>query len=234
MEFLDTFVELHWAAKLPLIALISYLLGSINTSILVSKLTLKKDIRDYGSGNAGFTNAVRSMGWKKGLVVMLGDILKCAVAVIIGQLLYIGNMNFDAGAGGRLIAGTFVFLGHIYPLYFRFRGGKGVLTFGITMLMFDWRIFLIAFSLFLIILTTTKFMSLASICAAISVLPLVLIFLQTPLSDTPMPIGYLFVALFMVLVIIFKHRSNIKRLLNGTESKFSLKSKKLMENSAEK
>lgn len=229
MELLNSFVELHVAIKLPVIALIAYLLGSINTSILVSKITLKKDIRNYGSGNAGFTNAVRSMGWKKGLIVMFGDIGKCALAVVIGQLLYIGSMNFDAGAGGRLIAGTFVFLGHIYPLYFGFKGGKGVLTFGITILMFDWRIFLIAFSLFLLILLTTKFMSLASICAAISVLPLVVVFLQTPLSGTPMPFGYFFVALFMVLVIIFKHRTNIKRLLTKTESKFSFKSNKLME-----
>lgn len=229
MELLNSFVELHVAIKLPVIALIAYLLGSINTSILVSKIALKKDIRNYGSGNAGFTNAVRSMGWKKGLIVMFGDIGKCALAVVIGQLLYIGSMNFDAGAGGRLIAGTFVFLGHIYPLYFGFRGGKGVLTFGITILMFDWRIFLIAFSLFLIILFTTKLMSLASICAAISVLPLVVVFLQTPLSGTPMPFGYFFVALFMVLVIIFKHRTNIKRLITKTESKFSFKSNKLME-----
>ncbi len=229
MELLNRFVELHVAIKLPVIALIAYLLGSINTSILVSKIALKKDIRNYGSGNAGFTNAVRSMGWKKGLIVMFGDIGKCALAVVIGQLLYIGSMNFDAGAGGRLIAGTFVFLGHIYPLYFGFKGGKGVLTFGITILMFDWRIFLIAFSLFLIILFTTKLMSLASICAAISVLPLVVVFLQTPLSGTPMPFGYFFVALFMVLVIIFKHRTNIKRLITKTESKFSFKSNKLME-----
>ena len=229
MELLNSFVELHVAIKLPVIALIAYLLGSINTSILVSKIALKKDIRNYGSGNAGFTNAVRSMGWKKGLIVMFGDIGKCALAVVIGQLLYIGSMNFDAGAGGRLIAGTFVFLGHIYPLYFGFKGGKGVLTFGITILMFDRRIFLIAFSLFLIILFTTKLMSLASICAAISVLPLVVVFLQTPLSGTPMPFGYFFVALFMVLVIIFKHRTNIKRLITKTESKFSFKSNKLME-----
>ncbi len=229
MELLNRFVELHVAIKLPVIALVAYLLGSINTSILVSKIALKKDIRNYGSGNAGFTNAVRSMGWKKGLIVMFGDIGKCALAVVIGQLLYIGSMNFDAGAGGRLIAGTFVFLGHIYPLYFGFKGGKGVLTFGITILMFDWRIFLIAFSLFLIILFTTKLMSLASICAAISVLPLVVVFLQTPLSGTPMPFGYFFVALFMVLVIIFKHRTNIKRLITKTESKFSFKSNKLME-----
>ena len=139
------FVNLNAWFQLPLIAVISYLLGSINTSIIVSKVALKKDIRDYGSGNAGFTNAVRSMGWKRGLIVLFGDVGKCAAAILLGQLIYSGNMSFDGGAGGRLLAGAFVFLGHIYPLYFGFRGGKGVLTLGTTMAMYDWRIFLIAF-----------------------------------------------------------------------------------------
>ena len=81
------FVNLNAWFQLPLIAVISYLLGSINTSIIVSKVALKKDIRDYGSGNAGFTNAVRSMGWKRGLIVLFGDVGKCAAAILLGQLI---------------------------------------------------------------------------------------------------------------------------------------------------
>ena len=195
------FVNLNAWFQLPLIAVISYLLGSINTSIIVSKVALKKDIRDYGSGNAGFTNAVRSMGWKRGLIVLFGDVGKCAAAILLGQLIYSGNMSFDGGAGGRLLAGAFVFLGHIYPLYFGFRGGKGVLTLGTTMAMYDWRIFLIAFGVFLIISICTRYVSL----------------------------GSTFVAAFMSGLVIFKHRSNIKRLIHGTESKFSFKGKALME-----
>jgi glycerol-3-phosphate acyltransferase PlsY len=215
--------------QLPLIAAISYLLGSINTSIIVSKFALKKDIRDYGSGNAGFTNAVRSMGWKRGLIVLFGDVGKCALAILIGQLIYSGNMSFINGAEGRLIAGAFVFLGHIYPLFFRFRGGKGVLTFGTTIAMFDWRIFLIAFAVFLIVSFTTKYVSLASICGSLVVPVMVLLFSKTSISDIDMSLGYTAVAAFMSFIVIFKHRTNIARLIKGEESKFSFRGRALMD-----
>ena len=223
------FVNLNAWFQLPLIAVISYLLGSINTSIIVSKVALKKDIRDYGSGNAGFTNAVRSMGWKRGLIVLFGDVGKCAAAILLGQLIYSGNMSFDGGAGGRLLAGAFVFLGHIYPLYFGFRGGKGVLTLGTTMAMYDWRIFLIAFGVFLIISICTRYVSLGSICGSLTLPVMVYLFSQTSMTDLHMSLGYTFVAAFMSGLVIFKHRSNIKRLIHGTESKFSFKGKALME-----
>ena len=223
------FVELNSWFQLPLIAVISYLLGSINTSIIVSKVALKKDIRDYGSGNAGFTNAVRSMGWKRGLIVLFGDVGKCAAAILLGQLIYSGNMSFDGGAGGRLIAGAFVFLGHIYPVYFKFRGGKGVLTLGTTMAMYDWRIFLIAFGVFLVISITTKYISLGSICGALTLPVMVYLFSQTGMADVHMSLGYTFVAAFMSFLVVFKHRSNIVRLIKGTESKFTFKGKALME-----
>lgn len=188
------FVNLNAWFQLPLIAVISYLLGSINTSIIVSKVALKKDIRDYGSGNAGFTNAVRSMGWKRGLIVLFGDVGKCAAAILLGQLIYSGNMSFDGGAGGRLLAGAFVFLGHIYPLYFGFRGGKGVLTLGTTMAMYDWRIFLIAFGVFLIISICTRYVSLGSICGSLTLPVMVYLFSQTSMTDLHMSLGYTFVA----------------------------------------
>ncbi|HHX73170.1 MAG TPA: glycerol-3-phosphate 1-O-acyltransferase PlsY [Clostridiales bacterium] len=222
-------VDLQAIFKLPLIALIAYLLGSFNTSIVVSKVALKKDIRDYGSGNAGFTNAVRSMGVKRGMLVMLGDITKCALAVLIGQLIYSGNMSFDAGAAGRLLAGAFVFLGHIYPVYFGFRGGKGVLTYAITMVFFDWRIFIIGMSVFFLIALTTKFISLGSILASMSLPLMVFLFSRTNLTDQDMALGYTLVAAFMSGLLVFKHRENIVRLVNGTESKFSFKGKALME-----
>ena len=215
--------------KLPLIAVISYLLGSINTSIIVSKVGLKKDIRDYGSGNAGFTNAVRSMGWKRGLIVLFGDVAKCAAATLLGQLIYCGSMSFDAGASGRLLAGAFAFLGHIYPVYFGFRGGKGVLTMGVTMAMYDWRIFLIAFGIFLLIVIFTRFVSLGSICGAVTLPVMVYLFSQTSLTSQEMSLGYTGVAACMAAIVVFKHRSNIVRLVHGKESKFSFKGKALME-----
>lgn len=225
------FNNLEVLYQLPLIAVISYLLGSINTSIIVSRLAMNKDIRDYGSGNAGFTNAVRSMGLKRGLIVLFGDVGKCALAILIGQLIYSGNMSFINGAEGRLIAGAFVFLGHIYPLYFKFRGGKGVLTFGTTIAMFDWRIFLVAFAVFLIISLTTKYVSLASICGSLTVPVMVLLLSKTGLSDIDMALGYTAVAAFMSFIIVFKHRANIARLIKHTERKFSFKGKALMDSS---
>jgi len=237
MEYITSackwFYNLDTLFQLPIIALISYLLGSCNTSIIVSKCALKKDIRDYGSGNAGLTNAIRSMGWKRGLIVLLGDVGKCAIAIIIGQLIYSGNMSFINGAAGRLIAGAFVFLGHIYPVYFKFRGGKGVLTLGTTMAMFDWRIFLIAFGVFLIVTYTTKYVSLGSICGALVLPIMVLVFSKTSISEVDMSLGYTAVAAFMSFIIIFKHRANIVRLFKGTESKINFRNKALMENDGE-
>lgn len=215
--------------RLCIIAVVSYLLGSINTSIIVSKLCLKKDIRNYGSGNAGFTNAVRSMGLKLALIVFFGDIAKCAVACILGQLLYCGNMSFIDGAAGRLLAGAFVFFGHIYPLYFGFKGGKGALTLAVTVAMFDWRIFLIGLAVFLIIVFITKFISLGSIVIGFLFPVAVFVFSRTNLSAMDMSLGYTFIAAVMGGTLILKHRTNIVRLFKGCESKFSFKGKPLIE-----
>ena len=131
-------------AHFAIIAVCAYLLGSLSFAIIVSKLTLGKDIRNYGSGNAGLTNAYRTMGAKKTLLVLLGDIAKGAAAVSIGMVL--------AGPVGKLTAGIFVILGHMFPLYFGFKGGKGVLVGAVMLAFFDWRVFGIAFVLFLLIL----------------------------------------------------------------------------------
>ena len=131
-----------------IIAAIAYLLGSLSFAIIICKLTLGKDIRTYGSGNAGLTNSYRTMGAGKTLLVLVGDIGKAAVALAVGGML--------AGMMGKLVAGIFVILGHVFPVYFGFRGGKGVLV-GATMLVFlDWRIFLVAFVLFVIAVGLTR------------------------------------------------------------------------------
>ena len=143
-----------------IIAVCAYLLGSLSFAIIVSKLTLGKDIRNYGSGNAGLTNAYRTMGAKKTLLVLLGDIAKGAAAVSIGMVL--------AGPVGKLTAGIFVILGHMFPLYFGFKGGKGVLVGAVMLVFFDWRVFGIAFLLFVLAVALTKWISLGSILGAIS------------------------------------------------------------------
>ena len=123
-----------------IIAVCAYLFGSLSFAIIVSKVTLGKDIRNYGSGNAGLTNAYRTMGAKKTLFVLLGDIAKGAAAVSVGWAL--------GGPVGKLTAGIFVILGHMFPLYFGFKGGKGVLVGAVMLAFFDWRVFVIAFARF--------------------------------------------------------------------------------------
>lgn len=192
-----------------IIAASAYLLGSFNSAIVICFLTLHKDIRAYGSGNAGLTNAYRTMGAYKTVAVLAGDILKTIIAVSIGGALL--------GPLGKLIAGVFVILGHVFPVYFGFRGGKGVLA-GATMLaMFDWRIFLIAFGLFMLSVVITRWVSLGSILGAIS-FPIATWMFYHDVLMTVISAG-------LSLAVIFLHRSNVKRLLNGTENRFTIHGK---------
>ena len=195
-----------------IIAVCAYLLGSLSFAIIVSKLTLGKDIRNYGSGNAGLTNAYRTMGAKKTLLVLLGDIAKGAAAVSIGMVL--------AGPVGKLTAGIFVILGHMFPLYFGFKGGKGVLVGAVMLAFFDWRVFGIAFLLFVLAVALTKWISLGSILGAISFPITTWVIYRDPVL-TAMALG-------MAAVVVFMHRSNIGRIIRGKENKFSFKSKKTM------
>jgi len=188
---------------------ISYLLGSLNFGIIVSKLALGMDLREHGSGNAGSTNAYRVMGPKLAVPVMIGDILKGVVASVIGNML--------AGEHGRLAAMLFVVVGHIYPLYFGFKGGKGVITAAATIAIFDIRIFAVMISVFLITVLLTKYVSLGSMLAA-AVFP-VLMYIFHPTA------ACVIVALVMASAVIILHRGNIKRLIAGTESKFTFKRK---------
>lgn len=202
--------------RFVIIAVCAYLLGSLSFAIIVSKVTLGKDIRDYGSGNAGLTNAYRTMGAGKTLFVLLGDIAKGAAAVSIGMIL--------AGPVGKLVAGIFVILGHMFPVYFGFRGGKGVLVGAVMLALFDWRIFLIAFVLFFAAVAITRWISLGSILGAISFPITITIFYRDPVL-TAMAFG-------MAAAVVFMHRSNIMRMLRGQENRFSFKRKKTIEQSA--
>lgn len=202
--------------QFAIIALCGYLLGSLSFAIIVSKVTLGKDIRNYGSGNAGLTNAYRTMGAGKTLFVLLGDIAKGAAAVSIGMLL--------AGATGKLVAGIFVILGHMFPIYFGFRGGKGVLVGAVMLALFDWRVFLIALGLFLIAVCLTRWISLGSILGAVSFPITTTVFYRDSVLSA--------MAFGMAAAVIFMHRGNIMRILRREESKFSFKSKKMIENAS--
>ena len=188
-----------------------YVFGLFQTGYLYGKMN-HIDIRNYGSGNAGLTNAYRTMGAKKTLLVLLGDIAKGAAAVSIGMVL--------AGPVGKLTAGIFVILGHMFPLYFGFKGGKGVLVGAVMLAFFDWGVFGIAFVLFLLSVIVTKWISLGSILGAVSFPITTWVFYRDPVL-TAMALG-------MAAVVVFMHRSNIGRIIRGKENKFSFKSKKTM------
>lgn len=196
-----------------IIAASSYLLGSLSFAIIVCKLTLHKDIRNYGSGNAGLTNAYRTMGAGKTALVLLGDILKGVAAICIGR-------EFG-GMLGKIVAGIFVILGHVFPVFFGFRGGKGVLVGAVMLVLFDWRIFLVALVIFAVAVALTRWISLGSVLGAASFPASMWCFYQDKLLTV--------IALCMAAAVIFMHRSNIKRIVAGKENKFTFHVKPAIE-----
>lgn len=192
-----------------LAAITGYLLGSLNSSLIVGKF-YSVDVRKHGSGNAGTTNTLRTLGKKAALFVLLGDVAKGILAYIAGYCIYGGQL-------GGMLAGTASILGHIWPVFFGFKGGKGVLTTLAVLLLIDWPIALGLLGVFIIILLITRYVSLGSIIAA-SLFPLAAIILGRD-GET-----IIFSGLIAMLIVV-KHHTNIKRLLDGTESKFSFKKK---------
>lgn len=195
-------------------ALIAYLLGSISFAIIVSKVYAHDDVRKYGSKNAGMTNILRTYGKLPAFFTLLGDFLKGVLAVVIGRWIFstMGITAFDAG----YVAGFFALLGHLYPVYFGFKGGKGVLTSLGIILVVNPLVFFILLIIFLPILFITKIVSLISITGAL-LYPVITLVVDLCLRK-PALFDVLFAALFSVIVI-YKHKDNIHRLLNGTEKR---------------
>lgn len=197
-----------------ILLVVGYLLGSINSALVVSKSLMGYDIRTKGSGNAGLTNSLRVMGAKPTLLVLVGDIAKGAIASLIGGYLM--------GSLGVLIAGSAAIVGHMFPLYFGFKGGKGILV-GATMIaVFDWRVFCVAIIVFVVLVAISKWVSLGSIVATCTVPFLTLYWHRGDQGFVPMMV-ILFV---MVAAVVYMHRGNIVRIAHGEENKFSLHSKK--------
>lgn len=192
--------------------LVPYLLGSINTAILVSKRFYHDDIRNYGSGNAGFTNVMRTYGKKAAIITFVGDILKTILAVMIGWCVF--------GYLTAYIAGFACFIGHIFPVYYRFKGGKGIVCLTAILFTLDWRVFLVLLVVFVGIVLATKYISAGSVICSM-MFPLVL----NRMNDTGI---YMieFIAMAIAVIVTVKHRENLKRIFNGTESKFSFKKSK--------
>lgn len=200
------------------IILCAYLLGSINFAIIISGKKYKDDIRSHGSKNAGMTNMMRTYGKGAAALTLGGDALKAVIACIIGYLVM--------GQFGAYAAGLFCMLGHVFPLYYGFKGGKGVVTAAATVLMTDPIVFLILITLFIIMVAIWRYISLASV-TCIGLYPLILSFTsklatQIATGEPRISIGISF-AVLMAVLIIGKHWQNIQRLREGTESKFSFK-----------
>ena len=192
--------------------IVPYLLGSLNFAILISKHRYGKDIRQFGSGNAGMTNMMRTFGKSAAGLTLLGDALKAFVSGFIGYA--------ALGQYGVYIAGLFCILGHIFPIYYRFKGGKGVVTAYVSILMCNPFVFLILFVLFVIIVLGTRYISLGSVMCML-IYPFVLDRVEKLFNGATG--AYVIIAIMMAALIIFMHRENIKRLLKGEENKFSFK-----------
>lgn len=217
---------------LAIIIVLSYLVGSIPTSIIFSKAVKGIDIREHGSGNAGGTNVFRVMGWKYGIIVILLDAMKGVIAVIVVARLHYGNIPFNNATPFddftlvQIIAGLAAVIGHVWTIFAGFKGGKGIATALGMMLMIVTIDMLIALGVFVLVVAFSKYISLGSISAAIAV-PLALFvrenFFHIHIS------GYGTLLPFITVVsalVIFTHRKNIQRLLKGSESKISFSKKK--------
>lgn len=205
-----------------IVAIIAYLIGSINFSIIISKKLAGFDVRQKGSGNAGTTNVLRSVGKKAALITLICDILKGVVA--IGIALLVGNIvqNVDKALLVQL-AGIFVVVGHTFPIFFGFKGGKGIATSLGILLMTNWQIGLICLVFALVLMVITRMVSVGSIAAAI-LFPVLVIFIdQNYIVPDANNWKYLIFSIVLCLIVLFNHRENIKRILNGTENKISFK-----------
>ena len=213
-------------------AALSYLLGSFNSSILVVRLLKHKDIRDYGSHNAGLTNTLRCFGKGCAALTLVGDLAKGIIAVLLSrgicELLNTGLTAQNDVHFIGYIAGIFAILGHVFPLYYHFKGGKGVLVGVSVFLGIDWKVFLCLILIFAVVLAISKYVSLGSIVASVCCPIVTFLFQYWQRSDLPM--WYLWLntglAALMGAWVIWMHRTNIQRLRAGNENKFSFHSKK--------
>ncbi|MDD6484420.1 MAG: glycerol-3-phosphate 1-O-acyltransferase PlsY [Clostridiales bacterium] len=191
----------------------AYLVGSVNFSILLSRLISGKDIRESGSGNAGATNMLRTYGKKMGVITLLLDVLKGVMVIALCRL-------FSASQSVLYIAGVCVILGHNFPVFFGFKGGKGVATSLGVVLMLDWQVGLAVLVIALAVMAFTRYVSLGSIIGGVTFIVIELV--KMFVFDDTQPVKLVCVVIIGGLLIA-RHHANIKRLLNGTENKLGKK-----------
>jgi len=202
------------------VAAAAYFCGCFNGAVIVSKYILRDDVRTHGSGNAGLTNFHRTFGGPLTLVVIALDVVKAIVAVSVGMWLFGTVLGHGAAPWvtlGKYWAGTFCLLGHMFPFTFQFRGGKGILSGGTIAIMIDWRVALVVWGGWFILVVLTRWVSLGSVWAGAS-FPFATFFVYHN-------VVLLILALICGGLIVWKHRGNIQRILSGTESKLSFRKK---------
>ena len=186
------------------VLLLSYLMGSVSFSILMSKLFLGGDVRKKGSGNAGATNMARVYGMKAGVFTLLGDMLKAVISMVVGWILL--------GDNGIAVGGLACLIGHCFPVLHGFHGGKGVSVGAAIALAVDWRVFLVVVAAFLLAALLSRKVSLGSVCGAVAITVAAFIFhVSTP---------RLILSIIGMIIVIFQHRENLSRLIKGTEPDF--------------
>lgn len=226
------FILLMFITALP-----AYILGSLNGAIIASKIFFRKDIRDYGSGNPGLTNFYRTFGKVGVLLVILIDVLKTVAPVLFGGWLFATFTDMhvtdiwtarplefflNEAFFGQALAGFFVMLGHCFPLFYKFKGGKGVTAIGAIVIVIDWRLALIAWGIFILVVLITRFVSLGAMLGSIAV-PISMVILSNVGFAEFGGIAELNIIIMCALLVIIRHAPNIKRLIKGEESKFSFK-----------
>ena len=203
-----------------IVGMVAYLLGSISFSIIISKKMAGFDVREKGSGNAGATNMLRSVGKKAAALTLLGDALKGVAAIAFAAIVGLIAKNSDKALLVQ-IAGILVVIGHTFPIFFGFKGGKGVATSLGVLLMTNWKIGLICLVFAIVLMALTKMVSMGSVGAAI-LFPVLVLFINTNYIVSEGS-GYLIYSIILAALVAFNHRSNIQRILNGTENKLSFK-----------
>lgn len=205
-----------------IVAIIAYLIGSISFSVIISKKMAGFDVREKGSGNAGTTNVLRSVGKKAAAITLVCDVLKGVVAILLALLAGVIIKDLDKALLVQL-AGVFVIIGHTFPVFFKFKGGKGIATSLGVLLIINWQIGLICLVFALLLMALTRMVSVGSIAAAVLFPVLVLFINQNYIVAESSNWSYLIFSVVIALLVIFNHRTNLKRIFTGTENKLSFK-----------
>lgn len=237
MEILTELFTKHWLYLLISCAC-AYLISSVNTSIIVTRIVKHEDIRKLGSGNAGFTNVLRCVGKVPAIITFVGDFLKGVVSILVPYLLTLGwdgNNQMMQRELLMYVAGMFAVLGHMFPIYYKFKGGKGVVTTASVMVLTDWRVLVLELVVFAVFFVITKTISKCSLlCAAaypflsaglrlLDNNPSVLTLAPVAPVTTAFIVSVFVMTFIIGLAVIVKHKDNIKRILDGTEKKITSK-----------